>query len=334
MLLALVALVAGLVLLVYASDHFVMGAARLAQAFEMSPVVIGAVIMGFGTSAPELLISSIAAAQGDLDLGVGNITGSNVANLTLVLGTAALITQMSISSEIVKREGPLCLFATLAFAVVVIDDEISRMGGIILAIALVAVLAFLILGGHSDIEHDEDFDDWTTRGEVIRVVAGLVGTVAGAQILIYGATEIADRAGLSGGFIGFSLVALGTSLPELVTTLACARRNETELIVGNLLGSNVFNSLAVGGAIGIVGPGVVGDDHLTLWGTLLMAAIAIVAYGLMLLGRSVSRRDGAVLLALYVAAMVTLATGSSDDDDDAATLQPVPITAHAISSPP
>lgn len=314
----LVFLVVGLVVLVWSADQFVMGSSRLAGLLSMPPVVIGAVVMGFGTSAPELIVSSIAAATGDRDLGVGNIVGSNVANLSLVLGTAAFVTRMAIPRDVVKREGPLAIGAGLVFAAFVVDGEIERWEGVVLMVLLVTVVAVLIRSGREeDVEEliGGEVSQVTMPRESVRTLVGLVGTVVGAQLVVTGATDIADSLGVTGGFIGFSLVALGTSLPELVTTVACARRGETELIVGNLFGSNIFNALAVGGAMGLIGPGLVGDESLTGIGLIAMLVVSIVSFGLAARGRFVDRRSGAVMVAMYVGAMVLLGVGNDQGDD-------------------
>lgn len=308
----------GLALLVHAADQFVLGSSRLAGLFDVSPVIIGAVVMGFGTSAPEMLVSGIAAAGGDRDLGVGNIVGSNVANLSLVLGVAALVTTMTIPAGVLRREIPLSIGSSVLFAVFVVDGSISRWEGAVLAGCLVVVVALLLRAGFEEGDHLH-LESKVTRGrEAARVVVGLIGTVGGAQLVVWGATDLADTWGVSGGFIGFSLVALGTSLPELVTTVACARRRETELIVGNLFGSNIFNALAVGGAMGLVGPGLIGDDSLTGIGLVLMLAVGVTALGLIFFGLFVGPRDGAVLLASYALTMGILGlTAESDEPTEA-----------------
>lgn len=317
MVLDLVLLGVGLTLLVYAADQFVMGSSRLADLFDMPAVVIGAVVMGFGTSAPEMLVSGIAAAGGDRDLGIGNIVGSNVANLSLVLGVASLVTVMAIPATVVRREIPMSIAAAVLFAVFVADGQIARWEGLVLLACLALAVGYLIRSGL--LEGDDDTDDEadaTIGRESLRALLGLAGTVGGAQLVVVGATDLADAWGVSGGFIGFSLVALGTSLPELVTTVACARRSETDLIVGNLFGSNIFNALAVGGVVGAVGPGAIGDDALTGVGLVLMLTVAAVSFGLVLLGRVVGRRDGIVLLSLYVASMVWLGLIASDESTE------------------
>lgn len=318
MLLDIAFLVAGLVALVWSADQFVLGSSRLGVLFALPPVVIGAVVMGFGTSAPELLVSSLAAAGGDRDLGVGNIVGSNVANLTLVLGTAAFVTRMPIQRAVLRREAPLSIGAALVFAGFVVDGRIARWEGAVLVGLLIGVILLLIKSGRSE-PLDEiiggEHEPMSKGRETGRTLVGLVGTVLGAQLVVWGATDIAEELGVTGGFIGFSLVALGTSLPELVTTVAAARRGETALIVGNLFGSNIFNALAVGGFMGLIGPGLIGDDTLTTVGIAVMLGVAALSFVLALSG-SIDRPRGVVLLACYVGAMVLLAVQEDEAADD------------------
>ncbi len=312
MIVDLLALVAGVALLVVAADHFVLGAARIANALDIPRAVVGAVVIGFGTSLPEMVVSIIAASGGDRDLGTGNIVGSNVANLGLVLGVAAFMTRMKISSTTLRREIPMSIGATALFAVLFVDGDITRWEGVILSMALVAAVVFLVRSGMTDDLHEDLAHDSVVRHEALRTLAGLVGTVVGAQLVVVGATGVADAWGVTGGFVGFSVVAFGTSLPELVTTFACARRDETELIIGNLFGSNLFNALAVGGGMGLVGPGAIGDDRLTSLGLAMMLIVCVTAFGLAARGHFVDRRNGIVLMALYAVAMIVLGTGASD----------------------
>ena len=311
MIFAILAVVAGLVLLTFAADQFVLGGARLAASLNMSPIVIGAVVLGFGTSAPELLVSGIASSRGELALGVGNVVGSNIANLSLVLGFAALISPLPLPAKAIGREAPLA-FASAGLFAIFAQGGLSRVEGIIMLLVLVAAIGWLLMSSEADVDIDEEFleQETTTSYEIGRTLVGLVGTVAGAQLLVEGATWIADDLGLSGGFVGLTMVAIGTSLPELVTAVAAARRNETELIVGNLLGSNLFNSLAVGGAISVIGPGLIDDPSVAVNGVLLMMLISTVAIGFMFTKRLVVRWEAAVLLALYVLTVVVVGTGS------------------------
>jgi cation:H+ antiporter len=316
----LVLIVVGLGLLAKAADHFVTGAARLAGALRIAPVVIGAVVIGVGTSAPEALVSTLAAGQGKLDIGVGNVIGSNAANLTLVLGTAAIIAPIRAPMGILRRELPVAVAATVAFAVAV-QNGLSRPESIALLGALVVALVVLLSGSRSrGREGDEDqvlaaevteylASDGrvVVKKEVVRTLLGLIGTVAGAQAMVTGASGIAEQLGVGEGFVGLTLVAIGTSLPELVTAIAAARKGEDELIIGNLLGSNLFNSLAVAGLAGVVGPGQLTDPTLAGFATLLMLAVTAGAALAMVGGRSVVRWEGVVLLVVYAGTVPLLA---------------------------
>lgn len=300
---ALILLVVGIVLLTIAADHFVEGAVSLADVFEISPVVVGALVIGFGTSLPEMLVSGVAAVQGDADLGVGNVVGSNVANLTLVLGLAALIAVISIDKVTVRRELPLCVASVLLFAFLV-QGGFRRWEGIVLLVCLVGTLALIVSHAHDD-EHDHDHeeDEASAGSSAIRTVLGLIGTVGGAWLLVEGGTGLADEVGLTGGFVGLTLVAIGTSLPEMVTAVVAARKGETELIIGNLLGSNIFNSLAVGAVLGILGPGPLEDNTLAGLATIIMIVVVLTAAVFLYTGGRVVRWQAIVLLLIYFATM-------------------------------
>lgn len=309
-LLDLVLIAIGLGLLTYAADQFVMGAARLAVVLSVAPVVIGAVVVGFGTSAPELLVSALAAGRGDVELSVGNVVGSNSANLTLILGVAALITVIRIDAGILKRELPLTAAGTVVFAYAVQDGITTAEGVVLLALLAVALLVIIRADRTDDAPGEQelaaevveflDADEPPAPGrEALRTLLGLLGTLAGAQAMVTGATGVADELGLAEGFIGLTLVAVGTSLPELVTSVAAARKGEDELIVGNLLGSNLFNSLAVGGVIGLVGPGTIDDPDLTGFAVGIMLAVLALAAFAMITSNRVVRWEAIALLALY-----------------------------------
>ncbi len=315
MLPSLLGIVVGLVLLTYAADHFVMGAARTSSALKMSPVVIGAVVIGFGTSAPEMVVSGIAASSGELDIAVGNVIGSNVANLSLVLGAAALVATITVASETLRREAPLSLAAVLLFAAMV-QGGLSRVEGVILLVTLVGALGYILVssrGGDNEeltdevAEYLDEENPPAVRKEIGRAVLGLLGTLAAAQILVSSATTIAEGMGLAKGFVGLTIVAIGTSLPELATSMQAARKNETDLIVGNLLGSNLFNSLAVGGLAGLLGPGSLEDPGLAGLAVVLMTVVAVGATFAMATGRRVTKGEGLALLTVYVVMVPLLA---------------------------
>lgn len=312
----------GLVLLARGADAFVVNAARLAVVLDLSPVVIGAVVVGFGTGVPELLVSASAAARGSLDIAAGNIVGSNLANLTLVLGVAGLVATAEPVPRVLRREAPLSLAAVALFAAMVQNGLTVVEGLILLAGLLVAVGVMLRVAEPPSAVADEEAVDAlvdeveefveeevdgpapdhgvaSTPRDVVRALAGLAATVAGAQVLVSGARSIAEAAGLSGGFVGLTLVALGTSLPELVTAVQAARRNETALLVGNVLGSNVFNSTAVAGTAALLGAGPLVDAGLTVTATTAMVVTAALTWMFLALGGRLRRWEAAVLLAVY-----------------------------------
>jgi cation:H+ antiporter len=313
MALSVLGIVLGLAVLTYASDQFVVGAARVARNLRLSPILIGAVVIGFGTSAPEMLVSGIAGAQGSLDIGVGNIIGSNVANLSLVLGVAALITPIVVRSPVLKREAPIALGATLLFAIVV-QGGLAGGEAVILTVALVIGLTLIIAGARrggddSMTAEVEGFlaAEVSTGREVVRTLLGLAFTLGAAKVLVDAAVDIASQLGLAEGFVGLTIVAIGTSLPELATAVQAARKGETDLIVGNLLGSNLFNAGAVGAVAGFAGPGLLQDPGLTGLAVYLMVGVAVLATIFMVTGRRVARPEGAALLLLYAGAVPFLA---------------------------
>ena len=225
----------GLLLLAKASDYFVVGSARLATGLRVSPVFIGVAVIGFGTSAPELLVSGLAAAQGSTELAIGNVVGSNVANMTLVLGTAGLLAVVPVRSAVLRWEAPLSVAAVLAFAVLV-PGGLNLVDGVVLLGLLVVALWLLLraaLAGKGEMVdamagevavYVDGTVQHSLRAEVVRTGVGLVGTLAGAQLLVWGASGLAARLGVPPEVIGFTLVAIGTSLPELVTGAGAAPR--------------------------------------------------------------------------------------------------------------
>lgn len=310
----LASVVVGFVVLTFASDHFVLGSARLARRLRVSPVLIGALVIGFGTSSPELFVSTIAALGGHQDLAVGNVVGSNLANLTLILAVAALITPLVISTSVISRESMLALAASALFGFFV-QGGLSRAEGLILLGAFAVAFRVLLAGSREGEQEEmaeevEEFVDGTSGGslstELLRVIAGLLGTLGGAQLLVYGARNLAAEFGASEGFIGLTLVAVGTSLPELFTAIQAARRSEDELVVGNLLGSNLFNSLVVGGSVGTFGPGGLLDHTVAGSGVVIMVALSVAAVVFMATGRRLVKAEALLLLVAYVIALPVL----------------------------
>ena len=311
---AIALVVGGLVLLTAGADRFVLAAARLSRVWGLSPILIGALVVGMGTSAPEFLVSLVAAAGGGLDLAVGNVIGSNVANLSLVLGATALVAPVAGHIKTLRREGLLMLAAVALLAGLTWNQSLSTVAGIILVAALVVAALVLIRWARRDGEGvgtvTAELDEMThdsgranPRLEIMVGIVALLATLGGAEMLVRGAQTIARELDLSEAFIGLTLVALGTSLPELATALAAARRRENDLVIGNLLGSNLFNSLGVAGGAAIVGGGALSSGFRT--GLLFMLGVAAFAGILTATGNKLVRWEGFALLAVYLAFVAT-----------------------------
>ena len=304
---AFVSVVVGLVLLVVAADRLVVSAVRLSQTLGVSAVLIGAVVVGLGTSVPELLVSGLAAGGGEIDVAMANVVGSNIANVTLVLGSAALMALIAAPHGIIRREGVLMVVAVSGLSLALWDGELLRYEAGFLAFGMLIAIYLLIRWSLADGEEDavdaevEEMLAGRARApwlELLIGIAALAVTLFGADLLLDGAVEIAEEVGLSATFLGL-LLGVGTSLPELATTLASVRRNETELVLGNVIGSNLFNSLAVAGTAGLVGPGLLLD--LGRPALAFMVAVAVGAGLLTQNGQRLVRWNGAVLLAAFIA---------------------------------
>jgi cation:H+ antiporter len=305
---ALVLLLAGLVLLTLAADRFVLAAARLSRAWGLSPILIGALVVGLGTSAPELLVSALAAGRGELNLAVGNVVGSNTANMTLVLGSTALVTSIVSRVTTVRREGGIMFLAVGVFSLLLLDLRLGRWEAGALVVGMLGAALLLIRWATSDARAGlmpTDGEDLPDRQAVFvprEIAVGtstLLLTLLGAEFLVRGATRLATEVGISDAFVGLVIVSVGTSLPELATALAAARRGETDLVLGNVVGSNLFNTLMVAGVAGLVGPGTV--DETFRVAAAFMAGSSFVAGFFVVTGRRLVRWEGAVLLAVFLA---------------------------------
>jgi cation:H+ antiporter len=307
--LQLVTIIAGFALLVWGADRFVMGAAGTARNLGVSPLIIGLTIVGFGTSAPEILVSIMAALQGNPGLAIGNAIGSNITNIALILGTTALVAPLSIHSGIVKRELPILIGTTLVAFVLLSDGTLGRMDGLVLLIGLMIMLSSVIYIGISGRDKDpvvaeyeaEIPTDLSLAQSLMWLIIGLVVLVGSSRMLVWGAVGVAEHFGISDLIIGLTIVALGTSLPELAASIASVLKNEHDIAIGNVIGSNMFNILAVLGIPGIISPGpvdpaAVSRDMPVMIG--LTVALFVMAYGFRGLGR-INRFEALLLLAAY-----------------------------------
>ena len=330
MALAAVLLAGGLLVLALGADQLVIGASRLAYARGISPIVIGALVIGFGTSAPEMLVSGLAAADGNSDLGVGNIVGSNVANLSLVLGLSALVAVVAAGGRYIRvanstlwREGVVSVAAAGLFWLLV-QDGFERWEGFVLLAAFVAAMTAILWRPAYDVSTAKlvrSDKPISQPAALARTVGGLAATVVGAQLAVSGAVDIAQEVGLGSGFVGLSLVAFGTSLPELITGVQAARRGEADLLVGNILGSNTFNSLLVSAVVALAGPGPLADGNLSGLAVWIMMGISVAAWLLMFTGDGLERWwEGLLLLTVYIASLPFLVSDPEEDPAQAASV--------------
>lgn len=307
--LPILAIVGGLVVLVWSADRFVAGAAGLAKALGMPPLLIGMLIVGFGTSAPEMLISAISALQERPGLALGNAYGSNIANMALILGLTAVISPVAVHSTVLRREVPILLAVTLLSVVLLADLRLTRLdAGILLGV-------FAVLIGWSIRQADPNAPDALgaqteeARGALppgraaLWAVVGLLLLVASSRVLVWGAVETAQSLGVSDLVIGLTVVAIGTSLPELASSLVAIRRNEHDIALGNVIGSNLFNTLAVVGIAGAIHPISVPREVLTrdmpvMSG--LTLALVVICWGFHGRRGRVNRIEGSALLAVFV----------------------------------
>lgn len=319
MLLHILAILAGLALLVWASDRFVIGAAATARRLRVSTLIIGMIVVGFGTSAPEMLVSATAAVTGAPALGIGNALGSNIANIGLVIGVTALIAPLTIQGGIVRREFMVLLAVTaVAMALVLPDAELSRLDGILLSLTLIIALAVLIHLSRTPHrpEDERDYDEpeedahLGLNAALAWLALGLVGLLVASRVLVWGAVGVAQAVGVPDLVIGLTIVAIGTSLPELAAGIASALKREHELAVGNIIGSNIFNTAAVMGIPALIAPTAVGHEVVVRD----LPAVAVLTLVLLAfsLGRGgagrIARVKGGILLAAFAAYQYLLFT--------------------------
>ena len=324
MLMSWLAILGGFVLLVWSAERFVHGAAGLAGNLGVSPLIIGMTIMGFGTSAPEILVSGMAASSGNPAMGVGNALGSNIANIALVLGATALIMPLSVNSRILRREYPMLFAITLLAGALMSDGELGRLDGSILLTSTALLIGWMIWMSKqapAAIANTQPTDpltsefaseipkDLSTGWAVFWAALGLVILVLSSKLLVWGAVNIAHDLGVSDLVIGLTIIAVGTSLPELAASIMSALKGEDDMAVGNVIGSNMFNLLAVLALPGLIAPGVLEPAVLQRDFPVMVAltiALFLMAYGFKGPGR-INRLEGGLLLASFVAYMSWLA---------------------------
>lgn len=313
------AIVAGFILLVLSADRFVHGAAGLARNFGLSPLVIGLTIVAFGTSAPEILVTGIAAWQGNTGIGVGNAIGSNIANVGMVIGATAILLPLSVQSETMRREFPILFAIMLVALVLLVDGTLSIVDGAILMGGMVILTYWLVtLGRRSRVtdpignEYEEEIPKgMPTRKAVLLLVIGLVVLLASSELVVWAAVGLAQEFGVSDLVIGLTIIAIGTSLPELATSIVSAIKKEHDIAIGNILGSNMFNLLAVLSLPGLMGPQAVEPAVLTRDMPFMIALTLVLfamSYGFGRAG-TVGRFKGLLLFTAFIAYQLNLYKG-------------------------
>lgn len=313
MILPLLAIIAGFTLLVWSADRFVEGAAATARHLGMPPLLIGMVIVGFGTSAPEMVVSAMAALDGSPGLALGNAYGSNIANTGLILGATAMLIPLTVNSKIINKELPLLLAITCVTAVFFWNGDLSRTESLVLLAGFFGLIGWSIYSAlhgkgdvvESEIEKELAEHDMPLGRALFWVATGLVLLILSSRLLVWGAVTIAQQLGVSDLVIGLTIVALGTSLPELAATVAAARKGEHDIAIGNVVGSNMFNLLAVVGIAGVIAPMPnIPPELLTRdWPVVigLTLALFVFGYGFGKRHGRINRVEGALLLAAYIA---------------------------------
>ena len=318
MAIALLAVVLSLIVLAWSADRFVTGSVSVANHFNISPLLIGMVIIGFGTSAPEIAVSVLGALQGNSGIALGNAYGSNIANIALILGITAIISPIVVHSQILRKELPILSVITILAAWQLWDGQITRNDALVLLGVFGGLIAWAIWQSkhdRADALGNEVAQELETHVLPIRLAAswlvvGLILLIASSRILVWGAVEIAQGFGVSDLIIGLTIVSIGTSLPELASSIIAARKGEHDLALGNILGSNLFNTLAVVGIAGtiqpmLVPPEVFYRDILVM--AVLTFSLFIFGYGFRGTGK-INRYEGGILLICYISYTIYLAS--------------------------
>lgn len=316
MTLFLASVVLGLFLLVWSADKFVDGASDVARYFGMSPLLIGMVIIGFGTSAPEMVVSAMSSASGSPGIALGNAYGSNITNIALILGVTSLLKPISVHSQVLRKELPILLGITVLTIAVLYDLELSRLDAVGLLVVFAGLMGWTIWQGlsqgkdalASEVDSEMATHKTPIKKSMLFLIGGLVVLILSSRMLVYGADGIATALGVPEIIVGLTVVAVGTSLPELASSVIAARKGESDIALGNVLGSNLFNTLAVVGISGTIAPSAIDRDifyrDISVM-TVLTLGLFLFCFGFR--GQSrISRAEGAVLFAAYIGYTVYL----------------------------
>jgi cation:H+ antiporter len=310
MALPILMIILGLIILIWSADLFVEGAAAIARHLGMPPLLIGMIVVGFGTSAPELSVSALSAMQGNPGIALGNAYGSNITNIALILGITALISPITVHSQVIKKELPILFLVTLLAFSQLYDGEFSRMDAVVTLVVFVSVMAWMTIQGmkqhqvdsfEQEVESELDAHTLSAFTAWVWLIVGMILLVVSSRMLVWGAVSIATDLGVSDLIIGLTVVAIGTSLPELASSIAAARKGEHDLAVGNIIGSNLFNTMAVVGLAGAIQPMSIPAEIIYRdWPLMATLTLALFVMGYARNGNGrINRLKGGLLIATY-----------------------------------
>lgn len=294
----------GFVLLIKGADYFVEGSSSLAKILKVPSVIIGLTIVAMGTSAPEASVSINAALAGSNDIAVSNVIGSNIFNSMVVVGVCAWMQTFKVNADITKRDLPINIFASIIFCIMILDGKISRLDGIILSLGIVLYIGLMVFSALKNREEGEEIKTLSLPVSFVYILGGLVAVIYGGNLVVDSASAIATLFGLSQNFIGLTIVAIGTSLPELVTSIVACRKGESGLALGNAVGSNIFNLLFILGFSSVICPlNVLGESIIDV---IVMLVCAVLLYIFAKTKGHYERKEGILCVLIYVAYTIFL----------------------------
>jgi cation:H+ antiporter len=308
MLLFIASIVVGLIVLVWSADKFIDGASNVARFYGVSPLIIGMVIIGFGTSAPEMVVSVMSAMEGNPGIALGNAYGSNITNIALILGLTAILVPITVNSQVIKKELPILLLITIISVALVYDLEVSRIDAIIMLVLFLGLMIWTTLQGlkagrdalAQEVESELTSHVISIRKSYFYLVMGLILLIISSRLLVYGAVGVATAMGVSEVIVGLTVVAIGTSLPELASSYIAARKGESDMALGNVIGSNLFNTLAVVGLAGVISP-MSFEKEIFSRDIMLMSALTVLLFLFSFGFKGINRYKGAIFFISYIA---------------------------------
>lgn len=297
-------LLVGFVLLIKGADYFVDGASNVARILKIPAIIIGLTVVGFGTSAPEAAVSITAALSGSNAIAVSNIVGSNIFNLLFIVGVCAIIKNLKIGRNLLKQDLPfLVIVSALIVVLILINWDITRLEGLFLLVLIILYVSYLVYTAKKSKEAEYIEKPTIGKGRsILYIVAGLIGVIIGGECVVEGASSIAMAMGMSETLVGLTIVAIGTSLPELVTSLTALKRKENQIVIGNIVGSNIFNILFILGLSSLITPIPVSPEMIVDLG--LMLGMTILAFIFAKLDSDYNKKEGIILTALFIIYMI------------------------------